>query len=267
MHVAGVEAGIQPLVALIVGHAVAGVVVHPAVVVAVQGLAHQHKIGLQAVGQAAQLGQKAKVQAVGHVQAQAVDVIVPHPVAHGVEQVIFHVRMLQIQLDQFIAALPRLVPEAVVVVGVAVKADVEPVLVGAVPALFLHIAERPKAAPHVVEHAVQQHADARRMQGGADLLQVVVGAQAAIDLVVIAGVVAVGVALEQGIEQHAGRAQFFDVVHPVQHTQQAVPVGLGLVTIVLQRCPAQAQGVDLVNHSFIVPHVFLLVSFVFFFSL
>ena len=94
VHVARVEAGIQPLVALVVGHAVAGAVVHPAVVVAVQGLAHQHKIGLQAVGQAAQLGQKAKVQAVGHIQAQAVDVIVPHPVAHGVEQVIFHVRML-----------------------------------------------------------------------------------------------------------------------------------------------------------------------------
>ena len=94
VHVAGVEAGIQPLVALVVGHAVAGVVVHPAVVVAVQGLSHQDEIRLDAVGQAAQLAQKAQVQAVGHVEAQAVDVVVPHPVAHGVEQIIFHVRML-----------------------------------------------------------------------------------------------------------------------------------------------------------------------------
>ena len=94
VHVAGVEAGIQPLIALVVGHAVAGVVVHPAVVVAVQGLAHQDEIRLDAVGQAAQLAQKAQVQAVGHVEAQAVDVVVPHPVAHSVEQIIFHVRML-----------------------------------------------------------------------------------------------------------------------------------------------------------------------------
>ena len=117
------------------------------------------------LAQAAQLAQKAQVQAVGHVEAQAVDVVVPHPVAHSVEQIIFHVRMLQIQLDQLVAALPSLVPEAVVVVGVAVKADVEPILVGAVPLFLLHVLERPKAAAHVVEHAVQQHADARRVQG------------------------------------------------------------------------------------------------------
>ena len=94
VHVAGVEAGIQPLVALVVGHAVAGVVVHPAVVVAVQRLTHQCELRLDAVGQPAQLGQKAEVEAVGNIQTQAVDVVVPHPVAHGVEQIIFHVRML-----------------------------------------------------------------------------------------------------------------------------------------------------------------------------
>ena len=219
------------------------------------------------LAKAAQLAQKAQVQAVGHVEAQAVDVVVPHPVAHSVEQIIFHVRMLQIQLDQLVAALPSLVPEAVVVVGVAVKTDVEPIFVGAVPLFLLHVLERPKAAAHVVEHAVQQHADARRVQGCADLLEVVVGAQAAIDLVVVAGVVTVGVALEQGVEQHTGRAQRLDVVYPIQHPQQAMLVGLGWVAVILQRRPAQAQGVDLVNYSFIVPHVFSPLIVYFFVSL
>ena len=77
-----------------------------------------------------------------------------------------------------------------------------------------------------------------------------------VHLVVVAGVVTVGVALEQGVEQHAGRAQRLDVVHPIQHPQQAMPVGLGWVAVILQRRPAQAQGVDLVNYSFIVPHAF-----------
>ena len=71
--------------------------------------------------QPAQLGQKAEVEAVGNIQTQAVDVVVPHPAAHNVKQVVFHRRVLQIQLDQLVAALPRFIPEAVVVVGVAVK--------------------------------------------------------------------------------------------------------------------------------------------------
>lgn len=60
-----------------------------------------------------------------------------------------------------------------------------------------------------------------------DLLEVVVRAQAAVDLVVVAGVVAVGIALKQRVERHAGRAQALDVLHPVQHAQNAVVVRLG----------------------------------------
>ena len=261
VHIAGVEAGIQPLVALVVRHAVAGVVVHPAVVVAVQRLAHQRELRLDVVCQPAQLRQKAQIQAVRDVQAQAVDAVVPHPASHDIKQVVFHRWVLQVQLDQFVAALPGLVPETVVVVGVAIKTDVKPVFVRAVPTLFLHVAERPEAAPHMVEHAVEQNFDARRMQRRADLLEVVVRAQAAVDLVVVAGVVAVGIALKQRVEQHAGRAQTLDVLHPVQHAQNAVVVRLGLVAVVLQWCAAQPQRINLVNYRFIIPHfMFLLAS-------
>ena len=258
VHVARVEARIQALVALVVRYAVAGVVVHPAVVVSVQRLTHQCELRLDAVGQPAQLGQKAKVEAVGNIQTQAVDVVVPHPAAHNVKQVIFHRRVLQIQLDQLVAALPRFIPEAVVVVGVAVKADVEPVLVRAVPALLLHVLERPEATAHMVEHAVKQDFYARRVQRRADLPEIVVCAQAAVHLIVVAGVIAVGVALEQRVEQHAGRAQALDVLHPVQHPQNAVLARLRLVTVVLQRCAAKPQRVDLINYCLIVPHVVFL---------
>ena len=56
-------------------------------------------------------------------------------------------------------ALPALVPEAVVVVGIAVEADVEPVLIGAVPLLLLHVPEGPEAPAHMVEDSVQHHPD------------------------------------------------------------------------------------------------------------
>ena len=46
VHISGVEAGIQPLVAFVIGHRVAGMIVHPAVVIAVKGLTHQSKLRL-----------------------------------------------------------------------------------------------------------------------------------------------------------------------------------------------------------------------------
>ena len=261
VHVAGVEAGVQPLVALVVGDAVAAVVVHPAVVVAVEGLPHQHELRLDRVGQRPQFRQETQVQAVGHVQAQSVDVILPHPAAHHIEQIRLDRRVLQVEFDQFVAALPAFVPETVVVVGVAVKTQVEPVLVGAVPLFLLHIAESPETAAHMVEHTVQQHPDARLVQGVHHGFQVPVGAQAAVHLRVVAGVVAVGVALKQRVEQHAGSAQFPDMLHPVQHTQQPVLFRLRRIAAVDQRRAAEPQRIDLIDHCPIIPHiVFLLFS-------
>ena len=254
MHVAGVEAGIQSLVALVVGDTVAGMVIHPAIVIAVQRLAHQHKLRLDFIGQSAQFRQKAQIQAVGHVQPQAVDVIVVDPAAHHIEEVLLHRRVLQIELNQLVAALPGFVPESVVVVGVAVKADVEPVLVGAVPLFLLHVPERPEAAAHMVEDTVQQHPDARLMQGIHHRFEVFVGAQAAVHLGIVPGIVPVGIALKQRIEEHTGGAQIPDMLHPVQHPQQPVLLRLCCIPVVLQRCTAKSQGINLIDHSFIVPH-------------
>ena len=83
----GVEAGPEALVALVVGDRVAGVVVHPPVVVPVEGLPQEDKIGLHLVGELSQLGEIVRTQAVGHVQPQAVDVELLHPGADGVEPV------------------------------------------------------------------------------------------------------------------------------------------------------------------------------------
>lgn len=80
------------------------------------------------------------------------------------------------------------------------------------------------------------------MQRRADLFEVVVCAQAAVYLIVVAGVIAVGVALEQRVEQHAGRAQALDVLHPVQHPQNAVLARLRLVTVVCSGAPQSPSG-------------------------
>ena len=233
----------------------AGTVVHPAVIIAVQCLAHQGKFRLDAVGQAAQLCQEIQIQAIGNVQTQAIDIIVPYPAAYRVKQVFLHRRVAQVQFHQLIAAFPCFVPEAVIITGVAVKADMEPVFIGAVPLFLLHIAERPESAAHMVEHAVQHNADAGFMQGFADSLEILFGPKARINAIIIAGVIAVGIAVKQRIKQHTGCAQFFYMFHPVQHAQNTVFPGL-VAAIVLQRSIAQAQGIDLVDCCIIKPHNF-----------
>lgn len=61
-------------------------------------------------------------------------------------------------------AFPALVPKAIAIAGIAVKANVEPVLVRRVPLALLHIAEGPKTAADVVEDGIEHHADAMGMQ-------------------------------------------------------------------------------------------------------
>ena len=118
----------------------------------------------------------------------------------------------------------------------------------------------------MVDHAVQHNADAGFMQGFADSLEILFGPKARINAIIIAGVIAVGIAVKQRIKQHTGCAQFFDMFHPVQHAQNTVLPGL-VATIVLQRSAAQAQGIDLVDCCIIKPHNFYSYSSILFFLL
>lgn len=74
----------------------------------------------------------------------------------------------------------------------------------------------------MVEHAVQHHPDARLVQGLADLLKILVGAQAAVDFFEVPGVVAVGVRLKHRGEIDGPNAQLLQVGNPLLHLLDAV---------------------------------------------
>ena len=250
-EVHGIEAGPQPLVALVVGHRMAQLRPHPTVVVPVEGLPHENEVGLQPVDKGPQLLQILRRQAIGHVQPQAVNAELVHPGANGLELVVHHRRVPQIQLDQLVVALPGLVPEAVVPVGVTVEADVEPVLVGAVPLFLPNVPEGPEAPAHMVEHPVQHHPQARVVEGFTHPGQVLVGPQPGVHLEIIAGIIAVAVTVEHRVQQHRVRSRLFDMVHPVQQLQDTVV----LYFVVVPGRAAQAQGIDLINHRLVKPHM------------
>ena len=213
-------------------------------------LAHEDEIRLEAVGKAAQLPQVIRAEAVGHVQPQPVNVKFLHPGADGVELVLYYRGIVQVQLHQLIVALPGLIPEAVVKSGVAVKAQVEPVLIGAVPFLFLHVPECPEAAPHMVENAVQHHPQAGGMERAANLLEILIGPQTAIQGAVVPGVIAVPVALKKGVKEDRVRAHGLDMFNPVQHP----PDPGDLHPVIIPGGAAQAKRIDLVNDRFVKPH-------------
>ena len=215
-HVHAVEAGIQPLVALVVRDAVEHPVVHPAVIVAVERFAQEKEVA-QPVAEGAQTAQEVEVQAVGNVQAQAVYPELVAPELHGVEYVVRDGGVAEVELHELIVALPTLVPKAVVIAAVAAEINVEPVLVGRVPLLFLHVAECPEATAHMVKNTVEDDADAVLFERLADRLEVLVSAEAAVCLAVIPRVVAVAVALKHGTEIKGVRAELFYVLRPVRY--------------------------------------------------
>ena len=270
-HVDRVKAGVQALVALVVGAGVEHLVVDDLVVVAVERLADQHKVGLELTGKDVQAAHKVAVEHIGNVQAQAVDAKDLGPAAHGLEQVIDHSGILQVELHKLKMAFPALVPKAIAIAGIAVKANVEPVLVRRVPLALLHIAEGPKTAADVVEDGIEHHADAMGMQRVAYGGKVGVPTQATVDMAQAACIVAVAIRFERWVDEHSANAEFLHVVGPLGDLHdRSIGVGRGVGSLgelilgngrgVFARSPAKAQRIDLIERRLVCPHNSLPVS-------
>ena len=234
-------------------------------------LADQYKVGLELAGKGVQAAHKVAVEHVGDVQAQAVDAKVIGPTAHRHEQVIDYGRILQVELHELKMALPALVPKAVAIAGIAVKTDVEPILVGRIPLALLHVAECPKAATDVVEDGVEYHADAVGMQCVAHGGKVGIPTQAAVDMAQAARIVAMAIGLKRRVDQHGTDTELLQVIGPLGDLHDGrIGVGcsagslgefiLGNGRGVFARSSAKAQRIDLIERRLACPHSNLPVS-------
>ena len=168
-------------------------------------------------------------------------------------------------------ALPALVPKAVAIAGITVKANMEPVLVGRVPLALLHIAEGPKATAHMVEDGIEHHADAMGVQCLAYGGKIGIPTQAAVDMAQAARIVAMAIGLERRVDQHSANTEFLQVVCPLGNLHDgSIGVGRGVGSLgelilgngrgVFARSPAKAQRIDLIERRLICPHNSLPVS-------
>ena len=190
---------------------------------------------------------------------------------HGLEQVIDHSGILQVELHKLKMAFPALVPKAIAIAGIAVKANVEPVLVRRVPLALLHIAEGPKTAADVVEDGIEHHADAMGMQRVAYGGKVDVPAQAAVNVAQAACIVAVAIRFERRVDEHSANAEFLQVVGPLGDLHDGrIGVWRGIDSLgelilgngrgVFARSSTKAQRIDLIERRLVCPHSNLPVS-------
>ena len=116
-------------------------------------------------------------------------------------------------------------------------------------AVAQQILKRPKAASDMIEHSIQHHPDTGIMQRAADRCKGGVVPQPAVDLGVIPGIVAVGVALKHRREVDRIHTQLLQMRDPPG--QAADPVHP--YPVVLPRRPAKAQRVDLIKDALFIP--------------
>ncbi len=248
-HIHRIEAGVQTLVALIIGSRMQHFRIYPARVIAVKQLADEEKVFFKAVGERTQALEEVEIKAVGNVQTNTIYIKFFYPSLNGVQNMVSDSGIAQVKLDEVVMTLPALVPQAVVVVAVTIEIDVEPVLIGRIPALLDNVAELRKAPADVVENAVEDDLYSLLMQCVADLFEVLVRAESAVDLRIIAGVVAVCVRLKNGRKVHGVAAELLYMIHPFEHFQDTVL----LHAIVFKRRAAKSERIYLVKYGFIAP--------------
>ena len=223
-------------------------------------LAHEPEFRIALLAEVVDPAEEVEVHTVCGIETNAVDVELIHPHANRINEIIAHVPVAQVQLDQIIVAVPALIPE--VVAAGALTAEVqtgEPVAVLRGLSLFLHISERPEVSAYVVENAVQNDPDAVLVQFVADVGKHLVGAQTAVDDTVVRGVIAVLHRFEHRSEVNGIHTQFFQMRDPVQHLFQ--PVHRFSALVELGRS-AEAQGIDVIHHSVFIPiHIIFLLFY------
>ena len=146
---------------------------------------------------------------------------------------------------------PVIIAEAVIVTVVTVEIHIaEPVPVGRPFPVSLQIPKCNEIPANVVEHTVQNHPDAPVMALAHKALEGVIGAQPAVQPVIVGGFVAVTHGFKQRSDVQSITPQTPDVIKPGnQHIQPVHRLGVRI----LRRCAGQSQRINVVKNRFVIP--------------
>ena len=236
---------------MVIGDGVQRPLVDPAGVVPVDDLAHEPEFRLHLIRHTAQRSHIVEIQHIRRVQPYAVDIELPDPEPHHVADIVPHRGIVLVELGQQIVAAPVLIGEAVVVLVVPPEIHVAvPVLIRGILPLLPDVPEGEEVPPRMVEHAVQDDPDSLPVALRHILRQILVGAQAAVQLFVVRGLISMPHGLEQGPDINRVAADFLYVGYPGNQSVQPVH---RLCVRILPGRSGEPQGIDMVKYRLIVP--------------
>ena len=96
-------------------------------------------------------------------------------------------------------SFPSFIPESVIVAGITVKIDAEPVFVWRIPFLFQYIFKCPEATSYVIKHTVKNDFYIVCMEIFAYFFEIFIGSETAVDFFIIPGVITMIVWFENWI--------------------------------------------------------------------
>ena len=165
--------GPKSLVQLIVCDRMKHLRICPARIVTVDHLSHQPEIRFFLQDYAAHLPKEIKIKAVRTIQPDAVNIKRINPETNHIKQVVLHLRISEVQVDQIARSSPRLIGKPVVISAVPAKIDaLVPVLVSRLLPILLDIPKCKKITSCMVEDSIDDHPDSCLMTGAYKCLEI-----------------------------------------------------------------------------------------------
>ena len=131
------------------------------------------------------------------------------------------------------------------------------------PAVLKNILKCPEASSHMIEHPVKNYLDPVVMKLSAHFLKIFIGSETAVYCTIIPRIIPMCIRFENRREINRINPQFLHVRNLVIHFQNAVLQ----LAVVLKRRPTEPQRVDLIKYTFVCPHSFSPIPFLFFIPL
>ena len=183
---------VNTLIAFVVGYAVQHFWICPTLVVPVDDFTHQPEFRILFLTEIVNTAEEIKVYAICCVEPNSIDVEGIHPVTDCINQVIAHVPVAQVQLNQIIVTVPAFIPERIAAgAGAAEVQSGKPITVRGSLSLFLYIPERPEIPSNMVEHTVQNNTNAIFVQHITNMLKQLIGSQTIINHLIVCCIIAV----------------------------------------------------------------------------
>ena len=200
------------------------------------------------------------IQTISHIQTQPVYIEFLHPISDTVKNMSDHFLILQIQLHKVVISFPAFIPQAVIIIGISAQINMEPVQIRGILPFLQNILKGPEASSHMIENTVQHHPDSFFMKVLTDLFEILIGAQPAVHLPEIPGIIPMGIRLKQRGKIDGVCAKLLYMSNPAIYLLYSILLCCRTASVIFKRSPAESQRIYLIKNTFVSPHKCVLLS-------